>query len=379
MPLDDNSENHSNIPNKVILGMFVILVFLSSLNGIIGVLTVGRPSSSDPVFHQKLAEGWLNGDFPLLNEKYFLFGGPYPPAFHLTIAILSKIFFTSPLTIMNLFQIFLFPLILLSTFYLVAKSTDLYTALLSISFLLTSTGFQDRASQVIPQAFDILLFPIVIYFFMKKRKKEFIIISVFLIYNHGIYPILILTSLLIYSMRYEGERRKEFFKIAVYSLPLFLIMSPFLISASAPATLINSAQKDLFFNKSFYGVFYFSYFLFAATAISLYYIRNKNRTEFENILILWSLSLIPLFPFFPDRFVSYVVQPIAILNGIVFGRIFIKKRTNSIFLFFMFLVAILHIGIIFTLFHKDIQVWKMNEIAQIYVNLPLTILTRVFS
>ena len=269
MPSDDNSENHSKIPNKIIFAVFAVLVILASINGIVQIWTLGFPFASDPQFHLKLATGWLNRDFPLLNDNYFLSGSPYPPAFHLTIALLSKIFFASPLTIMNQFQIILFPLILLSTFYLVYKKTNPYTALLSICFLLSSIGFEDRNVQVIPQAVDVLLFPIAIYFFMEERKKEFFITSVFLIYNHGIYSTLLVASLLVYSLKYERNRANEFVKIGLYSTPLYLIMSPFFLGSFSPATAINSPQKELFLNNPFYGIAYLGYFLFISSIIKL--------------------------------------------------------------------------------------------------------------
>lgn len=369
MSSDDNSEKTPIIPKNIIFGMFAVLVIVASISGIVQIKTMGGPFASDPHFHHKLATGWLNRDFPLLDDNYFLSGSPYPPAFHITIALLSKIFFASPLTIMNLFQILLFPLILVSTFYLVYKNTNPYTALLSICFLLSSIGFMDRNMQVIPQAVDVLLFPVAIYFFMEKRKKEFLITSVFLIYNHGIYSTLLIAALLIFSFKHERNRVKEFVKIGLYSIPLYLIMSPFFLGSFSPAAAINSPQKELFLKNPIYGIFYLGYFLFITTIVSIYLYRGKERSRFETILFYWLIALLPLFPFFPDRFISFAVQPLAIISAVAFGRFIKSDNLKILFLILAFIIAIFHIVVDFNLIHFDIQLGKMNQIAFTYLNL----------
>jgi hypothetical protein len=366
MPSDDNSENSSKIPKNIILGMLAALIIVASISGIFQVKTNGIPFASDPIYHHTLAVGWLDRDFPMLNEKYFLSGSPYPPAFHLTIALLSKILFLSPLKIMNLFQTIFFPLILLSTFYLVYKQTDPYTALLSICLLLSSFGFLDRNMQVIPQAVDVLLFPIAIYFFMEKRKKEFLITSVFLIYNHGIYSTLLIASLLVFSLKHEVGRVKEFVKIGLYSLPLYLIMSTFFLDSFSPATGLNSPQKELFLNNPFYGIFYLGYLLFITTIVSINFFKKIELSRFETILFFWLMLLLPLFPFFPDRFISYAAQPLAIISGIAFGKILNNDSDKNLFLLIAFLIAIFNISAHFVYVHNDVQLWRINELASIY-------------
>ena len=348
--------------NKILFGLFLILILLSSTGGIFQILEKGHPSGDDPIYHYKLINAWLRHENPLLNEKYFSAEGPYPPAFHITIAFLSKIFFSPPKKIMNILEVILFPLILISTFYLILKETDIYTSFLSICFLLLSIAFSDRARQVIPQAADVLLFPLAVYFFLENKKKGFLLISVFLIYNHGIYSLLLITSLLIYSVRYDGEKIKEFFKIGLFSLPLLIIMGPFLIRAFSVTTGTNSPQKELMFNNPTFAIFYFGIFLFISTMISLYFFKNKKRTRFENILILWIIVLLPLLPFYPDRFLSYVAQPIAIINGIIFADLLKRKDKRILFFIIMFFLTIIHLGIDFTVLHpaymQIMRKWK---------------------
>gem|GEM_PF-2915770 len=378
MTSDDISEKPEVLPKNIVLTMFAVLLILASISGIYQIQTRGGPFASDPHFHHKLASGWLKGDFPLLEEKYFLSESPYPPAFHITIALLSKILFASPLTIMNIFQILFFPLILISTFYLVYKKTDIYTALLSICFLLSSIGFMDRNMQVIPQAVDVLLFPIAIYFFMENRKKEFFITSVFLIYNHGIYTTLLIASLFIYTLKYEPKRIKEFTKIGLYSFPLYLLMSPFFLGSFSPAAAINSPQKELFMSNPFYGFFYLGYFLSLTTIISFKFYRKKEKTKFETILFYWLFTLLPLFPFFPDRFISYAVQPLAIISAVAFSKIIKKDTLKIIFLFIAFLIALFNISADFLIVHQDVELGIINEIALKYFRIHVNIKTLLF-
>jgi hypothetical protein len=323
--------------------LFLLVLVLSLLPGAIWVQNEGVPLGSDYNYHLSLSGAWAGGENPLFREEYFLHGSPYPPAFHLLFALLSKAFFTSLLAVMNFFQIFLFPVVLCPFFYLVYKKTNLYTGVLGTCFLASSIAFHDRAGQVIPQALDALLFPLAVYLFMGNRRKLFAVLGAFLIYNHGIYAVFLVLSLLIYSLIYNKEKLQGFWLILILALPLFYVYSETTSSLLSPLSILSkvtSAQHVYFIMYPLFGIAYLGYFLAIFSLIGIFYFVKKQKTEFDRVLILWLIALIPIYPFLPDRFMGYAAQPLSAIGAIAVYEILKTPKARNLFLASSFVAAV---------------------------------------
>lgn len=352
----------------VYLFLLLSILAVSLLPGAIWVQNEGTPLGSDYNYHLSLSGAWTGGENPLFCEEYFLHGAPYPPAFHLLFALLSKAFFTSPLPIMNFFQIFLLPAALCSFFYLVYKKTNLYTGVLGTCFLASSIAFHDRAGQVIPQALDALLFPLAVYLFMENRRKLFAVLGAFLIYNHGIYAVFLVSSLLVYSLIYNKEKTQSFWLILILMLPFLYIYSETTSSLLSPLSILSdvtSAQHVYFIMYPLFGIAYLGYFLAIFSLIGIFYFVKKQKTELDRILILWLIALIPIYPFLPDRFMGYAAQPLSAISAIAVYEILKTPKTRNLFLGASFVAAVTF-TLIFMNNTKIIDVGWVGGIADLF-------------
>ena len=301
----------------------------------------GHPSGDDIQLHLPIIQGWLDFENPLLNEKYFINGYPRPPAMHLTVALVAMVPFVSLLAAANFFEIILFPMALITTFYLVYKKTDVFTASLSVLILAASPAFWDRGAQVIPQAFDVLLFPIAVYLFLSGRRL-YIPICIYLVYNHWGYAILPISSLFIFSLIYKKERIKDFGIIALASIPIAAVMMLHVSAMLAEAAPIaNEPQKLAVLTEPFFAFKYLGYPLFFLIFVSAARLRYMKLQDFERLVLLWVLSLLPMVIFFPDRFIEYVAQPLAIIGGIVLADLLKNNKVRAFMLLAVFMFALL--------------------------------------
>ncbi|MEE8402787.1 MAG: hypothetical protein V3R93_03455, partial [Candidatus Hydrothermarchaeaceae archaeon] len=297
-------------------------------------------SGDDIRIHMAIAQGWLDLENPLFNEKYFYSGYPRPPAMHITLALMALLPFVSLLTVVNLLEVFLFPLILLTTFYVVYRSSDTFTAALSTLLLATSPAFWDRGVQVIPQAFDVLLFPVAACLFL-KGKRLYIPICIYLIYNHWLYAALPVGALFIFSLMYRKERLRDFGIIAIACIPIAVVMGLNTSAMLAESSGMNDAQELAVLTEPLFAVKYLGYPLFFLIFISAVHLRYMKLQDFEIFVLLWILTLAPMIVFFPDRFIGYVAQPLAILGGIVLADLFKGVKAGVVVLFAVFLFALL--------------------------------------
>jgi hypothetical protein len=248
---------------------------------------------------------------------------------------------------MNFLEVVLFPLILISTFYVFYRKTNLYVSTLSVIFLSSSQAFWDRATQVAPQALDVLLFPAIILFYMNGKSKSFKLTCAYLIYSHGLFALILISSLLGYSLFFEKQKLKPFLSIAVLSVPLFLF---YLVRTVSYTTLTSpevgySPQTIFLLENPLWGVTYLSYLLFPFSIIALLklvYTRFSDATEFEKIVVFWTVFLMPIIFFIPERFITYVAQPLSILSGIAMYGVLKTERKRLLFLGICFAIALVY-------------------------------------
>ncbi len=288
----------------------ISLVLLISVVGEYLVLAKhGRFTGGDTALHLRLTEELLRLKYP--GSSLY----PYPPGFHLLLAFLSISFLASPFEVMRILQLFVLVLAVVSTAYLVYRKTDLYTTAILAMLLTSSPAFWDRSSQVIPQALDFALLPLAYYAFMDGRTRTFIAISTFLVYNHFAYAILPIGGLFLYSA-FNKRRFKEFIIIGVLSLPIIVYMTLNISNVLLESVSVQNLQEEAVLREPMFAIKYLGYPLFFLVYVVGLRQMLGGTTPIEVASRYWAISLMPFVVYFPDRFIEYVSQPLAIMGAI---------------------------------------------------------------
>jgi hypothetical protein len=328
---------------KKLLILFIILnLFAYIIPHIWYIDLAGKAQGSDANKHLKIVNGWLDGDNPLKDEDYFIGNPfPYPPAFHLSIAAISKITQFGPNSIFNFLQIFLFSFILGSTFFLVSKLKNMYVGVLTTCLLISSIAFFDRSSQVIPNGIDAFLIPLIIYSFLKGKSKGFILLGAFIVYNHLHYGALLLFPMLVYSAKYDQKKLRDFGAVALLCIPLFIFYLPYFMNFSEFTQSYETRilQYQIATQLPLFNIAYLGYFLGIIAFLSLAHLLSRETTDFEKLLLLWVGSLIPLYIIFPHRAIPYLAHPIAIMGGITLDDMARSNKQKVLVLAVVLIIA----------------------------------------
>jgi hypothetical protein len=262
----------------------------------------------------KAAEIYARGENALFNQEFLkAFGGPYPPLFHLFLAIFVKLGIIMQAAV--LLQIIFYPLILLSTAFLVWKKKGILAAAFTIVLMFTSIALFDRA-QVIPQSIDMILFPFAIFFFLENKKVPFIVLMTIMIYSHGYFPLLLLLAVALFSF-IEKKNQKAVIITAILSLPLILLCLKYIPSYLTARTETNFLLADPLFILSYFGI---ALTLFLPLGLIYFFIERKNLDELDKISIYWLLATLLLAFKFPDRMASYAAVPASIIISRMLGK-----------------------------------------------------------
>jgi hypothetical protein len=305
---------------KFYLGAIFIVLILAIIISLAIVVKFQMPIGSDFALQMKFAKEYLSGENALFGKTATeSMAGPYPPLFQLVLAALIRIGLIKPFAL--LMQAIIYPCLFLVAAWLLLKKKNVVIAGSAAVLMFASRALFDRA-QVIPQALDMILFPLAIYFFLEKRMAWFIVLMSIMIYSHGAYAFLLLGGLiLVYLWKREevGERRR---KMLVYTLaaalPIIILTMAFL-----PSMLAFQAQPDVTLNKQvilenpYFLVKLLGWPIVLAGLGSVYYwIKMRKRLDLlDKITLCWLVSLIPLLFVLPDRWPSYATIPFAILGA----------------------------------------------------------------
>lgn len=331
--------------NLLYISIFIVLCLAYIAGFAKGISMYGGPWTTDFQLHYKIVQAWLDGENPLVNERYFGNNFPYPPAFHLTIAIISKALFTSPYDIFKILQLFLFPLILASTLFLVQRIKNLYVGILAVCLLASGIAFWDRSAQVIPNGFDALFFPLVVFAYMKGYRVLLIAFGTFLVYNHLFYGVILLSALVAHSAKYNREMLRDFGIVGLLCIPLFLIYAPYISNfgefATDGETSLPEYQRAI--THPLFNVAYLGYFFSAISFFSILHFSTKKLSDFEKILGLWVLALVPLYIMLPHRALPYLAHPLAIMGAITLDDYTKTEKQKNIVLLLLFILSWVYI------------------------------------
>lgn len=303
--------------NKIIKNVsvfFIILTLACAFYLTFNIAFKYKVIGDDFRFHLNAAEIYAGGENALFNKEILnSFGGPYPPLFHLFLAIFVRLGIVMQAA--TFLQIIFYPLVLLSAAFLVWKKKGILATAFTIILMFTSIALFDRA-QIIPQSIDMILFPIAIFYFLENKKMPFIVLMTIMIYSHGYFPLLLLLAVALFSF-IEKKNQKAVILTTILSLPLIILSLEYLPSYLASRTETNLLLTNPLFILSYFGI---NLALFLPLALIYFFIERKNLDELDKISIYWLLATL-LFAFkFPERMASYSVAPASIIISKMFSK-----------------------------------------------------------
>lgn len=314
--------------------IFYSIVLITFILTVMIAVTTRLPMAEDISFHLEIAKDYYQGRS--MSEVMEETKIPYPPLFHyiLLIGIWLKIPLLFPLMI----QVFLYPLALLSVGLVSKKCLSWKHSVLIVLFLIGSWGFMDRTIQVQPQAFDMILFPLSVYFFLEKKKIMFILNSAVMFQIHSYYSLVLFSAFCLYFL----FRRKNI-DIIVISLvtfiPVLLMTYPALLEKFDYTMATTESQEKATKNPMFILLYLGSMSVFAIPAL----FTADYKDDFLFLVLCWLIVLSILFILLLDRWITYITLPLSILCSVFVLKI--KNDTiRTMLISAVVMVAILYIG-----------------------------------
>ncbi len=277
---------------------------------------------SDIIFHSTMAGKYAAGEFAILsNDAIDTNGGPYPPLFQLILALGALIGKTGFFLMVKTFQYAFYPLMMAVTMFLVYKKMTLRASAWTGIIMLSSIALLDRVGQASPQGLDMILFPLAVYFFLDAKRLQYILSMSLMIYNHGIWAYLHFGALGLFSL-IKRKSIQDHLIVFASTLPLFVLTIYYLPGYLRSHGRSHSMQETLATGNLWYLGKYMGLLVLILMGCYLVYLvynwTQKSKfpyklSNLEQISFLWILCLTPLFFMIKDRFVSYILPPIAII------------------------------------------------------------------
>jgi len=294
------SKNKKKIYKVMLLLLFVGLFFLvtSHLPMVIqNILVSPEPFGADwNNFHIKIIEAYSKGDF----SRFF----NYPPLFHL---MLVPLVWLNLIPYVKYLQIIFYLSAIGSSMFLAYKLNGKVASIIMGIILFSSLAFLDRSIQVIPQAIEFIIFPLVILLYNKKKFKTVGLLLLILSYSHSM-GIVFTLILFFYTLTVKRNYDKMYL-ILILAIPS-LIWFPFGLN---PATELSSNAKILLDPLS--QIFYASPLFFSFLIVSMFsmFSSNSPNPEKHYLFFLWFLVFTPLAFTLIDRWLQYILVPLIML------------------------------------------------------------------
>lgn len=253
-------------------------------------LTNGSLVNFDSVYHARIGQivadtGWVPSWDPAAGGRPHL----YPPLYHLLLGYLSIL---SSVPVIELVK-YILPaasvLLALTVYFLVKKYRGEGDALLAAAMTIFNPVIMAQSYDS-PQIFGLLLFPLIVYFFLRGKHLEGgALCAVSLLFNYSI-VILVFITLGIFSainlMRKEQGRAMTLGLMAAVCLGL---ASPWLILSAERADCFNpSTAGAAITNSGQTQLLVIAPFVTALAFIALYSLKGRGKDGFN---LLWRCGL----------------------------------------------------------------------------------------
>jgi hypothetical protein len=230
---------------------------------------------------------------------------PYPPLLHWILV--PGVWLGIEYELARAIQVFIYPLAVLSIMY-VANRIGYSNPSTAGLLLISSPAFYDRLVQVQPQGIDMILYPFVILSLYEKNWKLFSLLSIVLIYNHGVVAIAMMGGTYLYLL--YKRKYKMLVIITVASLPIMVPYLKYMIAGMQDMLGIATGQEILFLK---YPLVYS--LLYVATPLLIIPLMKgiDIMNPLHQMLIMNIVTSSIMTPFTGERFLCYMVPNIALL------------------------------------------------------------------
>jgi hypothetical protein len=263
---------------------------------------------------------------------------PYPPLFH--FLLVPGILLGVEISWVTWIQVLLMPIAVASFMFLTYK---LYGTTLSFYgglLILGSTAFLDRVVQPQPQALDFILLPLIFYAFLFMKRKNYSLLSVLIVWNHGIVSLSALGGSLLSCIK-----RHEWKILTVFLVGSSLILALSLIYLIPALTQFSSTvpndQVYYFWHLPLFVPFYLGFLMigFPIAFYKLYFwVKRKSISAVDKLCLLTVASMSVMIPVWADRWIQYCSIPLAllILSRVNSSGLFEKKLWYIVIILFYF-------------------------------------------
>lgn len=325
--------------NRDYISLFsaILVLFLALLLTVQIVRVYHFPLGSDYLYHRQAARLYLNGRFAMFDQMTIeQTGAPYPPLFHLLLAFFMLIGLgdTFPLFL----QIIGYPLLLLSAAFLVFKFRNCVSSTFTLLLMFSSMAVLDR-SQVIPQTVELILYPLAVLFYLKRENRNLVIISLAMVYTHAPFTFFLLIPFIIHSILFR-RNLKPLLLVLVLSTP-FVIIYPYYVIRDISRFTGHTEIESQFLQSPMNAVLYLSpIIVFLAFSSFLISISERQKLDdFDWVVLLWTVSLLPLLFVWADRFLCYAALPLSIYAGSSLSKITSKNHALQVTLYIVLFAA----------------------------------------
>ncbi len=319
-----NDKSTNKIADIISLGYIAFLLILLVIRWHI------FPVFIDIYYHLAVMQGYnlAEGITKNVYWEFAPFGRPqlYPPLLHLLMLILYKFRVSLPF-IARFTSFIMFPLTLLSEWWVVKKIFNSETALFSIVFLGSIYQFFWHSSVLSAAALTQILGLLAFLAIEKNKKFASALLITLMLYSHIAIPYFYFAVFLLYALL-RKEKRKL---ILMFLLISALLFSPWLIHLAIHLSFIHMRSSIGKGTVPLMMHLYLWVWLFGIIGII---VAIKKRKEFLFPLILFVL-LIPIAFTYRQRFFEiHGLIPLSILAGIGVSTLlyFIKSKKNILVL-----------------------------------------------
>ncbi len=256
--------------------------------------------------------------------QYSPFGRPhiYPPFLHLLMLIPYKMG-CSVLNIGKFFSAVLYPMTLLTLWFVVRELFSRKAAFFSLLFIISSWTFYESTAIVTASALSIVLSFWAYYFVYKRRFIAATIMLTFSLYSHLSMPHLLVMPLIIWAIFDAVYRRKIIYAVLVS----YLLYTPWALHIF----LNREHFHTLHFSASYSVDVVLLLFALVGAYVSLSSMRFKGKHYILPFAIL--VGMMPILFSYTQRFWFHSKIPLAVLAGLALSHlsIYLKNRSKNAF------------------------------------------------
>lgn len=261
---------------------------------------------------------------------------PYPPLFHWLLV--PGVWLGVEYVWARIIQALIFPLAFASILYSISR-LGRGNPFVGGALLLGSAAYYDRLLQATPQGLDMILYPLSVLALCEKRWGWFALLSTLLVYNHGVVALAMLGGSFFYL--FVQRKYKVLLTIGLATSLILIPIGFYLVSGMGAMAGSGTGQERSFWATP---VSYTLRYL-GTIALVIPLMKGVNHREPLHKLLLLNIgSLLVMFPFWPERFLSYIAPNLAYLESETINKKYVFLLSPVIIVFHLLPWYLLYTG-----------------------------------